>query len=308
MRHGVMQHREMNMRKCLKKVGPLLLVFAGAALLFYPFISEYLFEHRVDSEIVTYADAVKDLEDMQYSTLLADARIYNQALTESQAMLTDPFITAGNETAEEVGYGDVLAVDDTGIMAYVEIPAISVYLPVYHGTSSAVLENGTGHLEGTSLPVGGPDTHAVITGHTGMNRAKLFTDLAEMEKGDLFFIHVLNETLAYQVDEINTVLPEDTSKLVIQKGEDMVTLITCTPYGVNTHRLLVTGKRVPYDEEIYSEAADEENTVRSSQWMSTYRKAILAGMILTGAFLMLLLFVEKQKKKQEGRKEETEHG
>ncbi len=270
-----------------------LLILFGMLLLFYPFISEYLFEHRVNSEIIAYRTSVDDLGREQYQRMFEEARLYNQTLTESQVTLTDPFIAKAS--ADDVEYGNLISVDDAGIMAYVEIPAIDVYLPVYHGTSADVLKNGVGHLEGTSLPVGGEDSHTVLTGHTGLNNARLFTDLTEVAKGDLFFIHVLGDTLAYQVREINVVLTEETDKLLICRGRDLATLVTCTPYGMNTHRLLVTGERVEYSEEKYTDAVDNSAGTGHSQWMSSYKKAIMAGIMLTFMFFAGTAFWNKIK-------------
>lgn len=277
----------------LKNIISILTILAGMVLLFYPFISEYIFEHRVDSEILTYVDSVAGLDNEQYDQMLEDARVYNQMLTESQVILTDPFVVHKDSKSDGIGYCDLLSVDGTGIMAYIEIPDISVYLPVYHGTSMAALSNGIGHLEGTSLPIGGISTHTVLTGHTGMNRAKLFTDLTELEIGSLFFIHVLGDTLAYQVCDINIVLPEDTSKLLIQDGQELASLVTCTPYGINTHRLLVTGQRVDYSEEIYRNVVDSGSTGNNSLWMNSYKKAMVIGLFIAGVFFAVVILLDR---------------
>ncbi|MGN0204430.1 MAG: class C sortase [Coprococcus sp.] len=288
------------MRKTFGKVISVLVIVLGSVLLFYPFISEYLFEHRVDSEIHTYQDILDDISNELYDQMLKGAGDYNEALTQSQVRLTDPFI----EQEEEMGdicYEDILALDGTGIMGYIEIPVISVYLPIYHGTAASTLENGIGHLEGTSFPVGGKNTHAVLTGHTGINKSKMFTDLTELEEGDLFFVHVLEDTLAYQIYEINIVLPEDTSKLLIRNGEDLVTLVTCTPYSINTHRLLVHGRRIDYSEKIYEKMAEIGNRNTDSQWMRSYKKAILMGLLITAALFIIMLLLSKIKKKLKGK-------
>lgn len=154
-----------------------------------------------------------------------------------------------------------------------------------------------GHLEGTSLPVGGESTHSVLTGHTGLNKAKLFTDLTEVEVGDTFYIHVLGQTLAYQVYDISVVLPEDTSELMIYDNKDIVTLVTCTPYSVNTHRLLVHGKRIDYVEEEYEEAVKIGSRGTESQWMSSYKKAIFIGLLIAIILIIILLLIEKIRKK-----------
>jgi sortase A len=270
----------------LKKVVPLTFIMFGFVLLLYPFISEYLFENRIDSEIVTYEN----------SAMMEEAKEYNRILMEAKVTLTDPFQEDKYIDTNKTGYNDLLAVDDTGVMAYIEIPVISVYLPVYHGTSAAVLENGIGHLEGSSLPIGDIDSHAVLTGHTGLNRAKLFSDLTELKEGDLFFVHVMGEVLAYQVCSIDIVLPENTSGLAIQKGKDLVTLVTCTPYGVNTHRLMVTGERVAYSEEVYQSAQETGGSAANSQWMRAYKQAIVFGIAVSmAAFLVVMIFKKKNK-------------
>lgn len=283
------------MKKVLNKIISLLVIILGIGLLLYPFISEYLFEHRIDSEINTYQNMVDDMSHDVYNRMIESAQEYNEALTQSQVQLTDPFI----EKKENVNfsYEDILSADGTGLMGYIEIPAISVYLPIYHGTASATLERGIGHLEGTSFPIGGESTHAVLTGHTGINKAKMFTDLTELEKGDLFFVHILEAVLAYEVYEINIVLPEDTSGLLIKNGEDIATLVTCTPYSINTHRLLVHGRRVDYSEEKYEKAAAIGNRDTDSQWMRSYKKAILAGLFVTAVLFIIMLLLSKVKKK-----------
>ncbi len=284
------------MRKVFNKIIPLFVIMFGTALLFYPFISEYLFEHRVDSEINTYQDIVDDISNDMYNRMLKGTQEYNEALTQSQVQLTDPFIEREEENVN-FSYEDILNLDGTGIMGYLEIPAISVYLPIYHGTASTTLERGIGHLEGTSFPVGGESTHAVLTGHTGINKAKMFTDLTELEKEDLFFVHILGDTLAYEIYEINIVLPEDTSKLLIRNGEDIVTLVTCTPYSINTHRLLVHGRRVDYSEEKYEKTVETGSRNTDSQWMRSYKKAILMGLFITAGLFIIMLLLSKIKKK-----------
>ena len=202
--------------------------------------------------------------------------MYNQALSRSEAMLTDPF-TETEVPSEDVSYYEILNTDGSGRMCFVDIPKIAVYLPVFHGTSAEVLRKGAGHLEGSSLPVGGRGTHAVVSAHTGINSSKLFSDLTEMEEGDLFFIHVLDKTMAYRVTKISVIRPEETSMLKVEKDKDLVSLVTCTPYGVNTHRLVVTGERTAYSEQVRQEAQQEKKPEKS-KWMQAYKKAVLTGM------------------------------
>lgn len=199
-----------------------------------PWIANYLNEHAAKSTISTYENEVKHTDKKEREEMLEKAREYNEILASSHVVLTDPFSGETNGGISEKEYYQLLNLDNTGVMCSLEIPSIDVDLPVYHGTSNSVLEKGVGHLEGTSLPVGGKDTHAVFTGHTGLNKAKLFTDLTELQKGDQFYIRVLDKILAYEVCRIDVVLPEDTSKLSVVDGQDLVTLVTCTPYGQNT--------------------------------------------------------------------------
>ncbi|MCD8021334.1 MAG: class C sortase [Clostridiales bacterium] len=207
--------------------------------------------------------------------------------------MTAPFTET--EEQKEVGleYERLWNFDESGLIGFVEIPCISVNLPIWHGTDAATLEKGIGHLEGSSLPVGGRNTHAILTGHTGLNLARLFTDLTEMEEGDLFFLHIGMRNLAYEVVKINIIEPEDVSGLSIEKDKDQVTLITCTPYGVNTHRLCVTGERTEYTETVYKGALNNQNAY-DSFWMHTYLKAVIIGILLS----ILLLVIACQFKRK----------
>ena len=258
-----------------QKVIPILIVIAGFLLLAYPFLSNYLFEKSSGSTVESYQEKTDMMDQKIKEKVLDEARGYNENLLRSSIQLTDPFKTK-KINGETVFYNNILNVDRSEIMGYVKIPCISVDLPIYHGPSAEVLERGIGHLAASSFPIGGESTHAVLTGHTGLSSAKLFTDLTEMKKGDLFFIHVLDKKLAYRVDRITVVKPEDTRNLQIIDGEDHVTLLTCTPYGVNDHRLLVRGKRTRYHEK------EEQTKERPhhSQWMEVYKQAILIGLLI----------------------------
>ena len=180
-------------------------------------------------------------------------------------------------------------------MGIVEIPKIAIKLPIYHGTSDEVLQKAAGHLEGSSLPIGGESTHAVISAHRGLPSASLFTDLDQMEIGDHFLIHVLDETLCYEVDDVSVVEPEDTAKLAVVDGEDLVTLLTCTPYGVNTQRLLVQGHRVPYEEQA---VADEKTPLSGISLHTNYLLWVIVGMVVTGVFILILFIREKRLRKK----------
>lgn len=264
-------------------------------MLLYPWISNYLYENRADGEVSAYEEQVEKTDDSEKQEILRKAREYNNILTESKVQLTDPF---DEGEAEESGldYNNILNVNGDGMMGFIDIPKINVYLPVYHGTSKVVLESGIGHLEGSSLPVGGENTHAVLSGHTGLSTKKLFTDLTEIKEDDLFFLHVLGDVLAYKVISVDIVEPEDTTLLSIQKGKDLVTLITCTPYGVNTHRLLVTGERTEYNEKVQEEA-DSEKAPTQSLWMKSYTKAITIGLCIVAGMIVFLLILTKLCKK-----------
>ena len=235
-------------------------------LLLYPLVGELLSE-KYHSDIETsYTAAIKDTDDAELTTQWQAAQQYN-------AMLANATISEGGASAPPLAYAEQLTVG--GVMVYVDIPPIGVYLPVQHGTGAETLEKSVGHVVGTSLPVGGSSTHAVLSAHSGMASSKLFSDIDQLEKGDTFYIHVLGEVLAYEVDNINTVLPTDTSLLQIADGKDLVTLVTCTPFGINTHRLLVRGHRVPYTPEQASAA--EEKPVASS-WTQHYLTGLAIGL------------------------------
>lgn len=281
-----------------QKIIPILIVLLGFALLSYPFISNYMFEKSAGSTIESYKKQSKTYDQKQKDKAFQEAKEYNQDLTRSAVQLTDPF-KAKKSDGETMVYNNILNLDQSGVMGYLEIPCISVNLPIYHGTDAEILERGVGHLAASSIPVGGKSTHSVLTGHTGLSSAKLFTDLTEMKKEDLFFIHVLDRTLAYKVDQISVVRPEDTRKLQIVKGKDYVTLVTCTPYGVNDHRLLVRGVRTKY---VKKQRSSIRPRNQDSQWMRTYKKAIAIGlMIVTALILLGKVFQKLHRKKTEHR-------
>lgn len=271
----------------IKKILPAIGILLGLIMTLYPWISEYLYENRVDSIVENVTEEIASTSDEDKQEMLQEARIYNESVLDAKVELTDPFNKESG--ADEDSYESTLDYDESGVMAFIEIPKIKVNLPIYHGTSDEVLAQGVGHLEGSSLPIGGEGTHCVLSGHTGMNSARLFTDLPELEKGDLFFINILGDTLAYRVCEISIVTPDNTTPLVIQNGRDLVTLVTCTPYGVNSHRLFVTGERTEYSEPEYVMAVASGNSV-DSEWMRQYKKAITLGLgiVLVCAFLLAI--------------------
>lgn len=245
-----------------------------------------------------YDDSLAQEGQDVLSRALQDAQAYNRSLLDSEAYLTDPFDPEAVLDPTVEPYASLLNVQGDGVMGYVEIPSISVKLPIYHGTTQDVLDKGVGHLQNTSLPVGGESTHAVLTGHTGLAGKRLFTDLSLMKEGDVFFIHVLGDTLAYQVDEIHIVEPDETDYLVIEKGKDRVTLLTCYPYGINTHRLLVQADRIPYDEAVAQQSASDAQT--ESIWDNEYKKAIITCLLAYIPLTLLAIwFLRRRRKKQE---------
>ena len=240
---------------------------AALGLMLYPLVGEFLSE-KYHSDIETvYTAAIADTDDTELTAQREAARQYN-------AMLSGAAITEGGASAPPLPYAEQLAVG--GIMAYVDIPKIDVYLPVQHGTDAETLKRAVGHVAGTSLPVGGSSTHAVLSAHSGMASSKLFSDIDQLTEGDTFYIHVLGEVLAYKVDAINTVLPTDTRLLQIEEGKDYVTLVTCTPFGINTHRLLVRGHRVPYTSEQDAVATETQKT--ASSWTQHYLTGVGIGL------------------------------
>lgn len=282
-----------------RKILSFFIILAGILLACYPWISNYVNQRAAESTYDTYKADVKNLTEEEYKEILQRAKEYNKTLAESNVILTDPFKETVSGDIYPFTYDELLNVNGTGVMGEVEIPSIDVKLPIYHGTDADVLEKGVGHLERSSLPVGGENTHAVLTGHTGLSTAKLFTDLNLLEKGDIFTITCFNQTIAYKVCDIYTVLPEDTSKLMIEEGKDLCTLVTCTPYGVNSHRLLVRGERTEYNPD--TDKVKKHKT-SESEWMKEYKKAILIGLLIILLLVILYKikkhFDEKKRKKQ----------
>ena len=237
-------------------------------LLLYPLIGELMSEKYHSDVETSYIAAIEGTDDAELTAQREAAEQYNAMLSGAAT------ITEGGASAPPLAYAQQLTVG--GVMAYIDIPKINVYLPVQHGTGAEALEKSVGHVVGTSLPVGGSSTHAVLSAHSGMASSKLFSDIDQLEKGDAFYIHVLGDTLAYEVDSINTVVPTDTSLLQIEEGKDLVTLVTCTPFGVNTHRLLVRGHRVPYVPAQEVEAAETQTA--TSSWTQHYLTGLGIGL------------------------------
>ena len=254
---------------------------AALGLMLYPLAGELLSE-RYHSDIeTTYTAAIADTDDVELTAQREAAQQYNAMLSGAVT------IAEGGASAPPLAYAQQLTVG--GVMAYVDIPKISVYLPVQHGTDADTLERAVGHVVGTSLPVGGSSTHAVLSAHSGMASSKLFSDIDQLAEGDTFYIHVLGEVLAYKADAIHTVLPTDTSRLQIEDGKDYVTLVTCTPFGINTHRLLVRGHRVPYTPEQETEVAETQKV--TSSWTRHYLTGLTIGLgavaVIGGAYFLV---------------------
>ena len=249
-------------------------------LLFYPLVGELLSEKYHSDVETTYTAAIADTDDAELTAQREAAEQYN-------AMLSGATITEGGASAPPLAYSDQLTVG--GVMAYIDIPKINVYLPVQHGTDADTLENSVGHVVGTSLPVGGSCSHAVLSAHSGLASSKLFSDIDQLAEGDTFYIHVLGDTLAYKVDAVHAVLPTDTSRLQIEDGKDYVTLVTCTPFGINTHRLLVRGHRIPYTPKQATTAAAEKPAV--SSWTRHYLTGLGIGLgavaVIGGAYFLV---------------------
>ena len=254
---------------------------AALGLMLYPLISELVSEKYHSDVETAYTAVIADTDDTELTAQREAAEQYNVVLSGTAA------ITEGGASAPPLPYAEQLTVG--GVMCYIDIPKINVYLPVQHGTDAETLERTVGHVVGTSLPVGGSSTHAVLSAHSGLASSKLFSDIDQLTVGDVFYIRVLGDTLVYEVDSIHTVLPTDTSLLQIEDGKDYVTLVTCTPFGVNTHRLLVRGHRIPYTPEQATAAAAEKPV--TSSWTQHYLTGLGVGLgavaVIGGAYFLV---------------------
>lgn len=276
-----------------------ILLLASLITFLYPLISNYINQRSKTEVISEYSQQVDAIEDNSRDEMLAAAKEYNATLVPG-SNTEEEYFTEDMLKAAAESYYDLLNVTTSGMMGYIEIPEIDIYLPMFHGTSEEVLEFGIGHILGTSLPVGGESVHTVLSGHSGLAQDRMFSDLEELEIGDVFYLHVLDETLAYQVCEITVVLPEDVSLLSVEKGRDLCTLVTCTPFGVNTHRLLVTGERIPFEkaEEVVLEAKEDEPIIAVNTWGQEYLKGVLIGIGVIAVVLITIIVVSKVKKKK----------
>lgn len=252
----------------------IIVLLIGLSLLLYPSFSDW-WNSRVQSRAISnYSELVANLDQTDYSHLWEAARAHNESLLDRG----NPYLLSEEQQEQ---YGQLLVLDDSGIMGYVEIPTLNQTLPLYHGTEEQVLQVAIGHLEWTSLPTGGESTHCVVSGHRGLPSAKLFTDLDKLVVGDLFMFHVLDETLTYEVDQILVVEPQETKELLIQEGKDLCTLVTCTPYGVNSHRILVRGHRV--------ENLEATQQVRVTADAMIIEKMAVVPFVLAPILLMMLI-------------------
>lgn len=292
------------MKKNILKIGICVMFLAGLSLLLYPLVSNEWNTYRQEQLISGYDSQVTEKEaagEIDYAAQWKKANDYNESLLPS--ILPDSFAIAAAADQPDPEYMASLNLNGDGMMGYVEIPKINIKLPVYHTTDENVLEQAAGHLEGSSLPAGGESTHAVISAHRGLPSAALFTDLDKLTEGDHFLLYILDDILCYEVDKISVVEPEETQDLKVEEGQDLVTLLTCTPYGVNSQRLLVRGHRVPYEETVMDETPAGLRFTGTSLHTS-YFFWVLVGLAVTAVFILFLFLHEKKagKKREKNKK------
>ncbi len=288
------------MKKKLSLIAIVIIFLVGVGVLSYPLISAVV--NNIDSrgKAKSYQEQIENLPDPEIESLLNGAKEYNKSLL-NNVILTDPFDEKAYD-AIGANYEETLNTDESGTIGYIDIPKINVYLPIYHGTSLDVLGKGAGHLENSSMPIGGENTHAVISAHSAYPTQTFFDYLTEIKEGDYFYVHVLNEDLKYEVDQIKVVLPDETTDLNIIEGGDYVTLLTCTPYSVNTHRLLVRGKRVAIEENDFISEPSVFNGGEGSLYFFGYELpyweiAIILASFIAVVLFIILYFVKRNKKK-----------
>lgn len=290
--------RKKNVQKKKFYIGDIfriIVLLIAFSVLLYPTVSNYLYEKNGARVISSYDENAVRLSQSEKQAMLEAARQYNRELLGNIELL-DPFSPLKKEV--DARYQSLLNTNEAGMMGYIRIPKIDVELPIYHGTEERILQSGVGHFEGTSLPVGGESSHTVLTGHRGLPSKLLFTDLDQMKEGDIFYLKILGETFAYKIDQILTVLPENTKALTIEPGKDYATLVTCTPYAVNTHRLLVKGSRIPYEEAV-RQVPDEKITPT----LPFQVKVLLAAIgVLVLIFIVYQLWKKTRKRKEMRRK------
>lgn len=267
---------------------------------FYPWISNWAYDRTVQSEVKVYERDTGTADAGETERQWNLVRQYNKALADSVVTLTDPFVATEKETGTSLKklYETALRRNEDGLMCFVEIPKIQVYLPVYHGTSERVLKCGAGHLQNSALPAGDFGCRPVISAHSGVSTSKMFSDLTELEEGDWFYLHVLDQIFTYRVCEIQVIWPDETDMLLAQKDRDLVSLLTCTPYGVNTQRLVVTGERAKDDLPGFTEKSGKDAVVGTleSDWMKNYRRALTAGVAIVAVTVISHMMIQKRKR------------
>lgn len=272
----------------------ILMIVVGLGIILFPLISNQVNEIHYQEVIGTYDDTVTQKTEIENDQMLIKAREYNSSL--SSTKIVDVFQNPVQTNSSE--YLSILNVDDNGMMGYISIPKIDVRIPIYHGTSSDILQKGVGHLEGSSLPVGGESTHAILSAHRGLPSSRLFTDLDQLKEGDIFYIYVLDEVLAYQVDQVLVTEPSETEALKIVDGKDYITLVTCTPYAVNTHRLLVRGERIEYNKQV------EEQTVEDRS-LSTADIILYVSLVIAILLIVITIIAIVRYKQNKNRQAQT---
>ena len=272
------------------------MILLGLGLLLYPFISNRISVGHYQKVIQTYDKKVSEETRDANNKLLMDAREYNRSLSFGEVV--DVF--QNPEVKNSDRYLSILNINDNGMMGYISIPKIDVRIPIYHGTTSDVLQKGVGHLDGSSFPVGGESTHAILSAHRGLPSSKLFTDLDQLKKGDIFYIYILNQVLAYQVDQVLVTEPSETDALRIVDGKDYITLVTCTPYAINTHRLLVRGERIEYNEQVEKDI--EVDYALSTADIILYISLVIALLLIVVA---IICFIKSRKNRQNPKDVET---
>ena len=272
----------------------ILMIVVGLGIILFPLISNQVNEIHYQEVIGTYDDTVTQKTEIENNQMLIKAREYNSFL--SSTKIVDVFQNPVQTNSSE--YLSILNVDDNGMMGYISIPKIDVRIPIYHGTSSDILQKGVGHLEGSSLPVGGESTHAILSAHRGLPSSRLFTDLDQLKEGDIFYIYVLDEVLAYQVDQVLVTEPSETEALKIVDGKDYITLVTCTPYAVNTHRLLVRGERIEYNKQV------EEQTVEDRS-LSTADIILYVSLVIAILLIVITIIAIVRYKQNKNRQAQT---
>lgn len=285
----MMKHKNKKLK--IKDIIRIIVLLIALCVLLYPSVSSYLDAKNSSKVVSDYDKRSEELSKKEKNKMLRAARAYNRELL-GNIELQDPFSSDKKQIDQR--YASLLNVDGNGMMGYIRIPSIKVELPIYHGTSENVLQTGVGHFEGTSLPIGGKSTHTVLTGHRGLPTKTLFTNLDKLKEGDVFYIKVLERTCAYQIDQILTVLPSNTKELSITPGKDYATLVTCTPYAINTHRLLVRGHRISY-RDANKKQADQKIT---PELPFTVRVLILTVLILIVLFIIAKIIGKIRRRKQ----------